>query len=84
MNGSIIFAALWVIASAVTAFLPMRRQYVPGVTLLLLAPVMIGWLAFDLGLIVGVLAACAFVSMFRNPLVFLYRRMRGQNPEVPQ
>lgn len=84
MNGSIIFAALWAVASAVTAFLPMRWQYFPGIALLLLAPVLIGWLFYDFGWIVGLLAVCAFVSMFRNPLIYIYRRACGQNLEVPK
>ena len=32
---------LWVFASAIVAMLPMRKQYFPGVALLLAAPVLI-------------------------------------------
>lgn len=84
MTPSILIAALWVVASTITAFLPMRRQYVPGIALLVAAPVLIGWLAYDFGWLFGVVAVFAFVSMFRNPLVYIYRRLRGQNPEVPK
>ena len=64
--------------------MPMRRQYAPGVTLLLLAPVMVGWLWSDHGWVVGVVATLAFVSMFRRPLQFLIAKAPGQNPEIPR
>ena len=35
MSAALILGCLWVLAAAVTAMLPMRRQYVPGVTLLI-------------------------------------------------
>ncbi|MCB5197633.1 DUF2484 family protein [Loktanella sp. TSTF-M6] len=84
MTPSLILSALWVIAATITALLPMRHQYVPGVALLLVAPVLIVWLAVDLGWIVGLVALAAFVSMFRNPLRYLIARLRGQRPEVPK
>ena len=34
-------SVLWVLASAGVAMLPMRQQYIPGVALLLAAPVLI-------------------------------------------
>lgn len=84
MTLSAILSALWVIAATITAFLPMRRQYPPGVTLLVLAPVIIVWLSVDYGWIVGMLALGAFVSMFRNPLIYFYRRARGDAPKLPK
>ena len=67
-----------------TALLPMRRQYVPGIGLLLLAPVLIIWIGLDYGWLVAVLAVAAFVSMFRNLLRYIYRRLKGEHPEIPQ
>ncbi len=84
MTPSAIIAILWVLAATVTAFLPMKRQYVPGIALLGVAPVLIVWLGIDYGLIVGILAALGFVSMFRNPLIYFYRRARGERPEIPK
>jgi hypothetical protein len=84
VNAAIIIGALWVVASAIVAFLPMKHQYVPGIMLLALAPVLIIWLAFVYGLLVGAVALFAFVSMFRNPLIYIYRRLRGETPEVPK
>jgi len=81
---SVIIAALWALAVTATAFLPMRRQYVPGITLLVLAPVLIVWLGYDYGWWLSVAATLGFVSMFRNPLRYFYARARGQRPELPK
>lgn len=74
----------WVFASAVVAMLPMRKQYFPGVILLLAAPVLIVMIGMEFGWIVSALALAAFVSMFRNPLRYLLARLRGQHPEIPK
>ena len=84
MTPSIIIAALWVIAATITAFLPMRRQYIPGITLLIAAPVIIIWLGYDYGWLLAIAATAGFISMFRNPLRYFYARARGQNPQVPK
>lgn len=81
---SLILSALWVLAATVTALLPMRHQYMPGITLLFAAPVLIVWIGFDYGWWVGVVGLLAFASMFRNPLIYLYRRARGEHPEIPK
>ena len=74
----------WVFASATVAMLPMRQQYFPGVALLLAAPVLIVMIGLQVNWIVALLAVFAFVSMFRNPLRYIWARIRGHNPEVPQ
>ena len=84
MTPSLIIACLWVIASAITAFLPMARQYFPGIALLIAAPFLIVWLGYDYGWWLSVVGLFAFVSMFRNPLIYIYKRLRGENPEVPK
>lgn len=80
---SAIIACLWVLASAITAMLPMQRQYAPGVALLIAAPVLIVWLAYDYGWWFGVIGLFAFVSMFRNPLKYFLAKARGQEPALP-
>jgi len=84
MSAAALAASLWAIAATVTAFLPMRLQYLPGTALLLLAPVLIAWLSIAHGWWIGVLALLAFASMFRNPLRYLIARLRGQRPEIPR
>ena len=84
MSGSIIVSSVWVILATVTALLPMRFQYVPGVALLVLAPVLIIWLGADFGWGWSVAAFLGFASMFRNPLKYFYARARGRQPELPK
>ncbi|WP_108837488.1 DUF2484 family protein [Tateyamaria sp. Alg231-49] len=73
----------WVFAATAVAMLPMRHQYIPGVTLLLASPVLILWIGIAVAWWAGVLALCAFVSMFRNPLRYFWAKARGQNPQLP-
>lgn len=84
MSLPVLLACLWVFAATVTALLPMRRQYAPGLTLLMLAPVLILWLSVAHGWWIGVLAVAAFASMFRNPLRYLWKRAMGERPEIPK
>ena len=84
MSGALIAGALWVVAATLVALLPMRRQYVPGVTLLVLAPVLIVWIGIVHGWVWFGLALAGFVSMFRNPLRYFWRLARGEKPEVPK
>ncbi|KIN73081.1 DUF2484 family protein [Sulfitobacter guttiformis] len=74
----------WVFASAAVAMLPMRRQYVPGVILLLAAPVLIVMVGIQFGWVFALLGLAAFVSMFRNPLRYIAARLRGEHPEIPE
>ncbi len=75
---------LWVFMSATVATLPMRMQYVPGVILLIAAPILIVMIGVQAGWLFALPAFAAFVSMFRNPLRFLLAKLRGQNPQVPR
>ena len=84
MSLSLTLAALWAVAATIVALLPMRLQYVPGVTLLILAPALIIYIGMQHGAFVALLGVAAFVSMFRNPLLYFYRYARGQRPEVPR
>ena len=84
MTASVIACAIWALAATIVAFLPMRRQYAPGVTLLVLAPVLIVWLGVQHGWIFALVAFGGFVSMFRNPLRYFWRKWRGQDPRLPQ
>jgi len=74
----------WVFASAATAMLPVRRQFLPAGILLLAAPVLLIMAGLQYGWIYAVLGLVAFISMFRNPLRYLAARARGQHPEIPE
>ncbi|SMP22204.1 DUF2484 family protein [Shimia sagamensis] len=77
MSLSLILACFWVLASAVVAAFPMRRQYVPGVALLIAAPVLIGVIFYEHGVLLGFAALFGFVSMFRRPLLYFSRKALG-------
>ncbi|MDQ2091574.1 DUF2484 family protein [Marimonas arenosa] len=83
MSISLLLGFFWVLAATVVAMLPMRRQMVPGLVLLIAAPVLIGFIGYQHGAIFAVLGLFAFVSMFRNPLRYLWKRARGERPELP-
>lgn len=84
MSGVVVAACLWVLAASVTAMMPMRLQYLPGIALLIAAPVLIVWLGAVHGWWLSALALAAFVSMFRRPLGYFYARARGERPEIPR
>ncbi len=74
MSQSLLLGVFWALAATVTALLPMRMQYPPGLTLLILAPFLIGFIGYQHGIWVALLGLAAFVSMFRNPLRYFWRR----------
>ena len=84
MNLSLILAFLWVVASAVTAMLPMRRQYIPGVTLLVLSVPMLVFIGYQNGWWITAIALAAAISMFRNPLRYILRRALGLPVSLPK
>jgi Protein of unknown function (DUF2484) len=84
MSAALITACLWVLAAAATAMLPMRRQYAPGITLLVAAPFLIGWIGWTHGVWIGVAALAAFLSMFRNPLIYFAKRAMGKQVHIPK
>ncbi len=83
MTPSLIFACLWVLTATVTALLPMRLQYAPGLTLLLAAPALLVWIGYDHGAWAMALCTLALISLFRNPLRYLVAKVRGRVPERP-
>jgi hypothetical protein len=80
----LVLGALWVIASAIVAMLPMRAQMVPGVALLIAAPVLLVWIGWTHGWVWLALGLFAFVSMFRNPLRYFVRRALGRPAPLPK
>jgi uncharacterized protein DUF2484 len=77
MSVSVIAAVVWVFAASGVALLPMRRQFPPGIVLLIAAPGLIVWLGLDFGWIISAGALAAFISMFRNPIRYYWRKWRG-------
>ena len=83
MSTSLIWGCLWVVASTITAMLPMRRQMIPGVALLLAAPVLLWFIASEHGFWVFGLTLLAALSLFRNPIIYFARRAMGLTVNLP-
>lgn len=79
----LVLCILWVFASALVAMLPMRLQYVPGVALLVAAPFLIVGIAQAVGLWAGAFGLFAFGSMYRNPLRYFWKKLTGQQVDLP-
>lgn len=84
MSTPLILGCLWVLAAAATAMLPMRRQMVPGLALLAAAPVLLAWIGWVHGWLWLAIGLFAFLSMFRNPLLYFLRRAMGRPVQVPK
>ena len=84
MSWSLTLGALYVICAAIVAMLPIRRQYWPAGIMLLLAPVLLGFIGYQHGWIWFVIGMFAFLSMFRNPLRYLWKKARGEHVELPE
>lgn len=84
MSTPLVLGCLWVVAAAATAMLPMRRQMVPGLTLLIVAPALLVWIGYTHGWLWLGIGLFAFLSMFRNPLLYFLRRALGRPAPVPK
>jgi hypothetical protein len=83
MTAPLVIGCLWVLAAAATAMLPMKRQMVPGVALLIAAPLLLIWIGWVHGWIWATVGLLAFLSMFRNPLIYFVKRAMGKPVELP-
>ncbi|MDA5094468.1 DUF2484 family protein [Aliiroseovarius sp. KMU-50] len=78
MSYPLILACFWVFAASAVAFLPMRRQFAPGLILLIVAPLLVLWIGIEHGWMWMVAASLAVISLFRRPLWYLLRRLLGK------
>jgi hypothetical protein len=84
MSLPLILGALWVLAAAITAMLPLYYQRFPGIPLLIAAPVLLVWIGLTHGWFWTAFGVFAFLSMFRRPLNYLIRKVLGLPlPELP-
>ena len=78
MNAALIAGCIWALLSTVVALLPMRLQYVPGLTLLILTLPLLAWIAVSIGIWVALIALLAALSLFRHPLIWMARRAKAR------
>ena len=84
MTLSLILAFIWVVAAAITAMLPMRLQYIPGLSLLILSLPLLVFVGYENGWWIAGLAIAGAVSMFRYPLRYLFKRLLGLPVDLPK
>ena len=84
MSTALILGCVWVLAAAIVAMLPMKRQMMPGLALLVAAPVLLVWIGWVHGWLWLAFGVFAFVSMFRNPLLYFLRRALGRPAPLPK
>ncbi len=73
---SLTLSCLWVLAAAIVAMLPMRLQYAPGLTLLILSVPLGVYVGLQVGWIWVAAVLFAVLSMYRRPLMALVRHLR--------
>lgn len=78
MSLPLILGCFWIFAAAGTAMLPMKYQLIPGLVLLLTAPVLIVWTGWLHGWLWAAFGTFALLSMFRRPLLHFYARATGR------
>jgi hypothetical protein len=84
MSTPLILGCFWVLAATATAMLPMRLQMVPGLALLAMAPVLLVWIGYAHGWLWLAIGLFAFLSMFRNPLLYFLRRATSRPAPLPK
>jgi len=83
MSFSLIFGCIWVFIATVIATLPMRLQFPPGILLLIAAPLLIGWIGWEHGILPSLIGLFAFISMFRRPLWHIWSKVRSSKEVAP-
>ena len=78
MSLPLILGCLWVVAATGVAMMPMRAQYAPGIVLLVVAPLLLVWIGMLHGWFAVAVGLFALLSMFRNPLRQIVRRVSGR------
>ncbi|MGI9390509.1 MAG: DUF2484 family protein [Boseongicola sp.] len=82
MSLPLMFGCAWVLLATFVAALPMRRQFPPGIALLIAAPVILSWIAWEHGFWIFGAGLIAFISMFRHPLRYFLRRTMRDKAEI--
>ena len=72
----LVWGAIWALGATVTALLPRRRQMIPGLALLVTAPVLLVWIGRVHGWAWAFVDLLAVLSLFRLPLLALISRAR--------
>jgi hypothetical protein len=78
MNASILLACLWAIIATLIAVLPSRDHHWRAAYWLIGFGIpILGWVSYQNGPWVGLIVLAAGASILRWPLIYLWRRLRG-------
>ncbi len=78
MNLSLILALVWLVASNVIAMFPSRHNHWPAAYVLIAIGVpLVGYLTYENGPLVGVIALAAGASILRWPVFYLWKWARN-------
>ncbi|MCB2109770.1 MAG: DUF2484 family protein [Defluviimonas sp.] len=79
MTISLVLACLWVVAATILALLPSRSgHWRSAYALVVLGIPILGWVTYQHGPWVGLLALAGGASILRWPLIRLWGRIRGK------
>ena len=86
MTPALIAALVWLVAANVTGMFPSRHNHWPSAYVLIAIGVpVLGWVSYQNGPFIGLVALVAGASILRWPLVYLWRWLRrggkGKQPE---
>jgi len=77
MSWSLIGALLWLVLANVTGMFPSKHNHWPSAYVLIALGIpLLGWLTYESGPLLGILALIAGASILRWPLVYLWRWFR--------
>ncbi len=77
MSTSLVLAFLWLVAANVIGMFPSRHNHWPAAYgLIALGVPLLGYVTYQNGPIIGLLALMAGASILRWPLIHLWRRVR--------
>jgi hypothetical protein len=78
MNTSLLLGGIWVLVAAAIAMLPQRTHWPGAVALIVTGIPLLGYITYQNGAVVGVIALAAGASVLRWPLFYLGRWLRGK------
>ena len=79
MNASVILACLWVVVACVIAMFPSRRHHWPAAYVLIAVGIpILGYVTYENGPWIGLIALFAGASILRWPVRYLWRWVRGK------
>ncbi|MEE9427264.1 MAG: DUF2484 family protein [Paracoccaceae bacterium] len=85
MSASLIAALLWLILANVIGMFPSRKNHWPAAYVLITVGVpILGWVTYQNGPFVGLVAMIAGASILRWPLVYLWRWLRRGKAKLPE